>query len=197
MKLFKLEWLSEEFKTSFKKFWDYLCILKCDSKVKIDFTLARGLDYYTGIIFEVQLKKGKIGSIAAGGRYDKLCNGIDCVGFSMGVDRVTSVVKQMPKRKQNVDVKVVSVDSTEDVFRYKLFLLEKLRSSGIKCGCEMSLDSNLGTQITKALKSDIPYLIFIGSDECQNNTVTLKTLDKKEQKQMSLESAIKKIKGIQ
>lgn len=192
--LSKCDFLSEDLIERLRKFARLLKIFGCEKYVKLDFTLARGLDYYTGVIFEVELKKSKIGSIAAGGRYDGLCNGIDCVGFALGLDRVMTALQPIPKRCTTIEVKLISPDdAAENVFIYRMQVLNKLRDAGISAGSELRLESNLGTQINKALKSQIPYIVFIGVQEMKNGTVSLKDLDNRTQEEMTIHDACVKI----
>lgn len=199
--LLSLEWMPVDLINRFSKFWKYLDIFGCSDKVKLDISLARGLDYYTGMIFEVQLKKSKIGSVAAGGRYDILCNAIDCVGFSVGIDRLTSAVPPVPKRDQNVDIRLISPNSYDPsdpniaikVFEYRMHVLKKLRDCNIKVGTELRLDCNMGTQINKTIKADIPFIGFIGVREMENQTINLKNLSKRVEEELSIDAACKKI----
>lgn len=190
-----------------------------DKIFQIDFSLARGLDYYTGMIFEVVLKKSKVGSIAGGGRYDNLCGGIPCVGFALGLDRLLAVLDRPKKRKLAVDVWIIQINkvvynSPEDgdngnddnnnnandkctsskLYIKRLQLLGILRNQGIKTATEFSEIPGLGGQIKYVLKKGIPFAMFIGEQEFLNGTVTLKDIDKKTQKTMSLQEAIDIIK---
>jgi histidyl-tRNA synthetase len=193
----KYEYLPDNIVEYLKKFAQYLCIFNCEKFIKLDFTLARGLDYYTGLIFEVELKNAKeMGSVAAGGRYDTLCNDIDCVGFSLGIDRISTVVTPLSKRSQAIDVKLISPDdASESVFMYRMKILTIFRDAGIKAGAELRLTSNLGTQINKTLKQEIPFIAFIGTQELKNETVSLKNLDNQTQTEMTVEDACKIILG--
>lgn len=190
------EYLSESLVKYMKKFAQCLDIFKCDKFVKLDFALARGLDYYTGLIFEVELKNAKVGSVAAGGRYDTLCNGIDCVGFALGIDRIMTQVHLPARHKfeQAVDVKLISPDdASEDVMLYRMSLLTQFRDAGIKAGTELRVASNLGTQINKALKGHVPFIAFVGLQELKNGTVSLKDLNARTQTEMTIDSACKTI----
>lgn len=185
-----IPFVSDKTKESFAKLYKYLMLLCPDklNKINIDLTMARGLDYYTGIIFEVNLssnkKKAKFGSIAGGGRYDKLCN-IPCVGFSIGIDRIASTLNQINKRLINPDVWIIQVgDSDEKLYEYRISLLSKLRSSDISVGTELRPNIGMGPQMNYANKNKIPYVIFVGTDEMDNNVVTLKDMDARKQTYM-------------
>lgn len=167
-------------------------------------SLARGLDYYTGLIFEVNVcspkKKDNIGSVAAGGRYDGLCGeGTKCVGFSIGIDRITKYLG-MPKKKDfGFSVWVIQINdecgrNTDALYKYKYEIMTDLSRCGIVAGSEMKKDVSMAAQIRYALKNEIPYIIFVGDEELRNGTVTLKILETKEQKQMTFLDAVKVIK---
>ena len=155
--------------------------------IKIDPTLARGLDYYTGIIFEVVLvgkKYKKTGSIAAGGRYDNLCD-VPCVGFSIGIDRLLTVLK--PNKNYNPTVWLIQINKDIDIevmnqlFEYRLELLTKLRSYQITCDTEPRADTGFGPQLKYALKKNIPFVVFVGVNEMGNGTVTIKDMERRKQ----------------
>lgn len=194
------EYLPEHLVNNLRKFHRYLCLFGCEKVSKLDFTLARGLDYYTGLIFEVELKKGKVaglGSVAAGGRYDQLCNGIDCVGFALGVDRISTVVPVLSKKSTTIEVKLISPDdnndggggSAENVFAYRMHVMNQFRNQGIRAGTELKIQSNFGTQINKALKAHVPFIAFVGAQEMKNGTVSLKNLETRSQSEMTIEEA--------
>ena len=174
---------------SFQKLFKYIQILSSRQepldRIKIDFSLARGLDYYTGIIFEVVMtqKKKKVGSIAGGGRYDELC-GVPCVGFSVGIDRIMTALKPSPKREYNPTVWVVQVnpdDVVPGLYEYRLQVLASLRKAGIKTGTELRPDTGMGAQIKYVLKNEIPFIVFVGPDEMKSQVVTLKDMDMQKQ----------------
>ena len=180
-----------EVQERFAQIYRYLKILNTldsDDPIRIDLTLARGLDYYTGIIFEVVLtdkKKKKVGSIAGGGRYDQLC-GVPCVGFSVGIDRILSTLKPWPKREFNPKVWVIQVNPDESdiikgLYEYRLGVLTSMREGGIETGTELRKDTGMGAQIKYVLKNEIPFIIFLGPKEMRYNTVSLKDMDAKVQ----------------
>ena len=172
--------------------------------IKIDPTLARGLDYYTGIIFEVVLvgkKYKKIGSIAAGGRYDNLCE-TPCVGFSVGIDRIITILKPTPKNTYCPTVwliqinKDISAEIMDQLYLYRLGLLTELRAYQITCDTEPRADTGFGPQLKYALKKNIPFVIFVGVNEMSNGTVTIKDMERREQyDDISVGEAVYQITG--
>jgi histidyl-tRNA synthetase len=172
-------------------------------RIKLDLALARGLDYYTGVLFEVEInnKLGKrVGSVAAGGRYDGLCgDNTECVGFSLGLDRLLKFMKPIPKK--SVAPKVLLIQTGADdlqldeanlrlLYRYRLWVLQQLRTNNVPADTEMKLDPGFGPQLRNAIKKEIPYVMFIGPNELGGGTVSLKNLDTQEQNEMRLEEAI-------
>jgi len=167
----------------FQQLFSYLEMFGNTDSFRIDLSLARGLNYYTGVIFEVILEKSKnTGSIAGGGRYDKLCDA-PCVGFSIGIDRIMTVMKPISKRSFNPTVWVTQIDKTLDsdtiqrLYQYRLETVVKLRNKGISSDTEARIEAGFGPQLKYVLKNSIPYVVFLGLTELQNNTVTLKDMD--------------------
>jgi len=164
--------------------------------IRIDPTLARGLNYYTGIIFEVVLvgkKYRKNGSIAAGGRYDNLCDS-PCVGFSLGIDRMLTIIKT-PKSYDTVTAWIIQIDKDMDddtisqLYAYRLDVLSKLRNRGVYCDTEPRAEAGFGPQMKYVLKNDIPFIVFVGKTEMETNTITLKDMNSRTQKNMRITEA--------
>ena len=168
------------------------------AKLVIDVTLARGLNYYTGAIYEVSAPEGvNMGSIGGGGRYDDLTgifglNDMSGVGISFGLDRIYLVLEELnlfkalelPKPK----VLFINFGDTEAAFCMKA--LVELRKNNIKS--ELYPDSaKLKKQMNYANKRDIPYVVMVGSLEIQNKTYTLKNMQSGEQEVCSLRDLIK------
>ncbi len=161
--------------------------------VKISPSLARGLNYYTGTIYEVfSKKKETTSSLGAGGRYDNLFKNLldrelPSVGGSFGVDAIVSIMK--PKKKSNVQIYLISVGLKEKDY---LPVLKELRK-------ELNVDFNLmGKGVSKNLefanKNQIPFCIIIGGDEIKDKKVKLKNMNRKEEKLMTLKEAVKVIR---
>jgi histidyl-tRNA synthetase len=154
----------------------------------VDLTLARGLDYYTGIIFEVKAPHTQMGSISGGGRYDDLTGlfgfpGIPGVGISFGVDRIYDVMEEMKLFPEEVytGTQVLFFHAGELESKTAFGLMQQLRSRGI--GCELyHEEARFDKQFKYAEKKNIPYAVIIGSIEMQDHTCTLKNLKSGEQK---------------
>ena len=151
--------------------------------LKLNLTLARGLNYYTGAIFEVSAPEGvAMGSIGGGGRYDDLTNifglkGISGVGISFGLDRIALVMEELnlfPKNnQQTTTVLFANFGTNESLYCYKA--IQTLRANGISA--ELYPDAKkLKKQITYANKRNIPYVVLVGEEELSNNYFTLKNM---------------------
>lgn len=169
------------------------------SKVELDLTLARGLNYYTGSIFEVKALDVQIGSITGGGRYDNLTGvfglkGISGVGISFGADRIFDVLNQLdlyPKESIN-GTKVLFTNFGENEMRYSLPLLKQLRDAGINS--EIFPDSSkLKKQMNYANNKAIPFVVIVGENEMNENKVTLKNMVTGEQKMIEADRIIENI----
>lgn len=166
--------------------------------VKFDPTLARGLDYYTSTIMEVIIDGYDAGSVAGGGRYDKLLGqftgkDISAVGFAFGFDRLIEAMEQkqlLPVTSTNTQVLVTVF--YEELTPQSLAVTSKLREHGINT--EISFDINkLDKQLKYADKKGIPYVIVLGPDEKNRNTVQLKNMKTKEKEEMSIDKVIQKL----
>lgn len=167
-------------------------------EVEIDLSLARGLNYYTGAIFEVKAKDFPIGSICGGGRYDNLTGifglpDVSGVGISFGADRIYDVLAGLDKfPKEAIEgAKVLFSNMDEKSVEYILPLASELRKKGINC--EVYPDTTkLKKQFDYAEKSAIPYFVIVGENEVNNGTVNLKNLLTGEQLTMAKEDLAKK-----
>lgn len=154
-----------------------------NTNIIIDLTLARGLNYYTGIIFEAKApEEVKMGSIGGGGRYDDLTGlfgvpGIPGVGISFGVDRIYDVLEEMnlfPAGLQ-VSTKALFFNMGEKESRFAFGIMQQLRHSGI--ACELYHEAvKINKQFTYAEKKNIPFVIIIGSKEMEEKTCAVKNL---------------------
>jgi histidyl-tRNA synthetase len=171
-------------------------------RIVIDFSLARGLDYYTGPIFEVIDTSGKnIGSLAGGGRYDELIElfggrPTSATGISLGIERVTEVMNQekmfdLPKTK----VKVFVVNVNDRVKDETIKVTEKLRENNIPCQVDL-MNRNLVKQLQYADSLGIPYAVIIGPEEIKKKIVKFRDMKKRKEVGMKLEDVIRKLKSI-
>ena len=169
------------------------------SEVDFDFTLARGLSYYTGIIFEARALNVKIGSIGGGGRYDNLAGvfgwpEVSGVGFSFGIDRIYDVMDELGLfETQGIQsTKVLIANFEENAEKFTLRMLSKIRSSGINAEIYPDI-TKLKKQLAYANKKNIPYVLIIGSEEMKKAVVTLKNMVTGEQEEISIDTLLQKI----
>jgi histidyl-tRNA synthetase len=172
-----------------------------ERSLMIDLGLARGLDYYTGPIYEIVATDAKIGSLAGGGRYDKLIGGfagvdVPATGVSFGLERIIDVVKELgmvsvPKTKT-----VAIVASIDEKTRIEaLRIAQKLRSAGIPVRTDVIGERNITRQLKYADAVGIPYAIIIGQAEMSRGTVKLKSMAKREEKELKIEEIIELLKS--
>ena len=166
---------------------------------EIDLTIARGLDYYTGTIYETRLNKyPEIGSVCSGGRYDNLTSyytkeEYPGVGISIGLTRLFD---QLSKRglipsEQQTPTKVIVIPMTEDLTP-SLNLAQSLRAEGIST--EVQSGGNFKKRLKYAIDLNIPFVVFIGEEEIERGTYTIKNMAKKEQTTMKLNALIEYVK---
>jgi len=162
---------------------EFLLKQATEVKIDIDFTLARGLNYYTGIIFEAKAPpEVQMGSIGGGGRYDNLTGlfdvpGIAGVGISFGVDRIYDVLQELSLFPPGVQsgTKAIFFNMGETESSYAFGVMQQLRAKGISC--EMYHEfAKITKQFTYAEKKKIGYAIIIGSKEIEQNYCLVKDL---------------------
>ena len=166
-------------------------------RYQLDITLARGLDYYTGTVYEIQVDEPKIGSLGGGGRYDelmKLFSGRDLptTGASLGLERIIDVMLElhMVEMRSTPSLALITVfDSTSDSVSNSMRLATELRQAGIACEVYLNPGDRLGKQFGYADKLGIPYAVVLGPDEIAQGTVTVKDLRAAENNQQTVERA--------
>lgn len=175
--------------------------LGIQSDVELDLTLARGLNYYTGAIFEVKALDVQIGSISGGGRYDNLTGvfgmeGVSGVGISFGADRIYDVLNQLDLYpKDAVDgTQLLFVNFGEAESAYVLPVLAKVRAAGIRA--EIYPDSaKMKKQMGYANNKAIPFVAIVGENEMNEGKLTLKNMTNGEQSLVTPDELIDAIKA--
>ena len=171
------------------------------SDVELDLTLARGLNYYTGAIFEVKALDVQIGSISGGGRYDNLTgvfgmSGMSGVGISFGADRIYDVLNQLdlyPKEAVNA-TQLLFVNFGEKEAAYCLPVLSAARDAGIRA--EIYPDSaKMKKQMSYANDKNIPFVAIVGENEMNEGKLTLKNMTTGEQSLVTPEELLAVIMG--
>ena len=182
-----------------RTFHEYFDFKGSKNEVQFDITLARGLNYYTGCIFEVAAKGVKMGSIGGGGRYDDLTGvfglkGVSGVGVSFGADRIYDCLAELdlfPKENQQ-SLKLLFVAFDTETHRYAFKCLNETRAAGINS--EIYPDATkLKKQMDYANKRGVPFVCLIGSDEVESGLLTLKNMGTGEQEKIALVDIIQKL----
>ena len=175
---------------------DTISTLAINSDVELDLTLARGLNYYTGAIFEVKALDVAIGSISGGGRYDNLTgvfgmDGTSGVGISFGADRIYDVMNQLNLYPEDsiINTQVLFVNFGAKEAAYSLGVISQLRKNNISA--ELYPEAGkMKKQMGYANSHNIPYVAIIGESEMENNLIALKDMNSGEQKQVTSEELI-------
>jgi len=185
--------------------FDYVnSMLKADSSmnpnVELDITLARGLNYYTGCIFEVKTNEVSMGSIGGGGRYDDLTGmfglkGLTGVGVSFGADRIYDVLQELNLFPESAaaGTKVLISNFDKEAERYALPILQQLRGANIAAELYPS-SAKLKKQMSYADDKHIPYVILIGSEEMSNDVLTLKNMKSGQQEKLTIAAVVELLK---
>jgi histidyl-tRNA synthetase len=168
------------------------------SQLTTDFTLARGLNYYTGIIFEVKATDAQMGSIGGGGRYDDLTGlfgvpNIPGVGISFGVDRIYDVMEELKlfPAEVHVGTQVLFFNLGEAESKVAFSLLQQLRQKGIR-GELFHETSKFDKQFKYAEKKNIPYVVILGNEELKNGSCKLKDIRNGEQQTLTIDQLLNK-----
>lgn len=174
--------------------------LEIKNEVELDLTLARGLDYYTGAIFEVKALDVEIGSITGGGRYDNLTGvfglkDVSGVGISFGADRIFDVLNQLDLYPKDslVNTKLMFVNFGGASTSHCLKLLSQARKEGVSAELYPE-EAKMKKQMTYANNKNIAHVILIGDDEMAADKVTYKNMETGEQSLISFEEVLELVK---
>ena len=179
---------------------DTLKAVGLNNEIELDLTLARGLNYYTGAIFEVKALDTPMGSITGGGRYDNLTGifglpGLSGVGISFGADRIYDVLNALdlyPKEAVN-STQVLFINFGETETAYCLPIVGKLRQAGIRS--EIFPDkAKMKKQMSYANAKNIPFVVLAGENEMAAGKVTIKNMESGEQTLVTVEELIATVK---
>lgn len=173
--------------------FDKADLLGVDNELELDLTLARGLNYYTGAIFEVKALDVQIGSITGGGRYDNLTGvfgltGVSGVGISFGADRIFDVLNQLnlypAESVQTTQVLFVNFGEKEEA--YLLPVTKELRKKGIRTEVYPEA-AKMKKQMSYADAKRIPYVVIVGENEINEGRFALKNMESGEQLSLTLD----------
>ncbi|UXP31747.1 histidine--tRNA ligase [Reichenbachiella agarivorans] len=172
-----------------------------NAHLELDLTLARGLSYYTGSIFEVKANSVQIGSICGGGRYDNLTGvfglpDVSGVGISFGVDRIYDVLEELNlyPASNSSSLQVMIANFGGETAKAGIRLMNALRAEGINTELYPD-DAKMKKQMSYANGKQVPYVVVIGEEEIQNETFTLKNMVSGEQESLKKADLISKIKN--
>lgn len=167
------------------------------SELKFNISLARGLDYYTGSIFEVKSSDVNIGSVAGGGRYDDLTSifglkDVSGVGISFGIDRIYLVMEELGLFPKDIDIssKVLFLNFGELEAKYCFKYLEELRNNNISSELYPNNDK-IKKQMNYANNKGVQFVVMIGEDEMKSGQLSVKNMSTGDQKEMSISELIK------
>jgi len=169
----------------------YLDAFGCINKIEFDLSLARGLDYYTGIIFEAVLIKEnsdiRLGSIGAGGRYDNLIGmfskqnkNIPAVGCSIGIERLFTLMESQSQRTKETQVLVHPIGT--NMICEVLAIVKELWDADITAEFTYETNPKMKSQIEYALSCKIPFMVIVGENELKNGEIIIKTMNKNQDK---------------
>ncbi len=179
------------------KVFNYLSSFSLQNiKVELDLTLARGLNYYTGCIFEVKTNEAAMGSIGGGGRYDDLTgmfgkDGLTGVGISFGADRIYDVLEELNlfPSAETESTKVLICVFGEQEEAYAIPVLNRLRKAEINTEL-FPFGTKMKKQMQYANDKNIPYVVIIGGDEMQSGFLTLKNMLTGEQSKVNIDQIL-------
>ena len=181
-----------------KELFGYINQVKPSCVVELDLTLARGLNYYTGAIFEVKAHHVSIGSITGGGRYDNLTGifgmpGVSGVGISFGADRIYDVLTELDKFPPNLgqSAQVLFINFGAASMPYCIACAAQIREAGVSTLIYPDA-AKMKKQMDFANRCHVPFVVFVGEDEIAANRITVKNMATGEQQSMAVEDLLSK-----
>jgi histidyl-tRNA synthetase len=192
-----------------KLFLHYCSIYGISDRILFDLSLARGLDYYTGLIYEVILETSKnnesVGSVAAGGRYDNLVGMFDakgksvpCVGVSIGIERLFSVIEaKLAKEKTKVravETQVFVASAQKNLLEERMRITNDLWNNSINAEQSYKKNPRLLQQLQYCEEQQIPYAVIIGESELKQGIVKVRNVQTREESDIPRENLISELK---
>ncbi|EGJ70950.1 Histidyl-tRNA synthetase [Bacteroides coprosuis DSM 18011] len=178
-----------------------LSTLELKNEIELDLTLARGLNYYTGAIFEVKALDVEIGSITGGGRYDNLTGvfglkDVSGVGISFGADRIYDVLNQLELYPKDAlfGSQLLFINFGEKEAAYCLKVLTKVRKAGIRAEIYPDFGAKMKKQMTYANNNQVAFVAMVGENEMAEGKISLKNMETGEQKAVTIEELVNIIK---
>ncbi|XP_006803758.1 histidine--tRNA ligase [Neolamprologus brichardi] len=207
-----------------KLLFKYLQLFHVTDKVVFDLSLARGLDYYTGVIYEAVLTQASavsdaneaqnganaeesvsVGSVAGGGRYDGLVGMFDpkgrrvpCVGVSIGIERIFSIMEQKaeasPEKVRTTEVQIMVASAQKNLLEERLQLVSELWNAGIKAEVMYKKNPKLLSQLQYCEEAGIPLVAILGEQELKDGVVKLRVVATREEVDVSRADLISEVK---
>jgi len=186
---------------------EYCEIYNCLDNVSFDLSLARGLDYYTGAIFEAVLIPDKqeetVGSVAGGGRYDELVGmfapkgrSVPCVGVSLGIERLFAIMERRLKDQKTSCIQVFVASGQKNMLRERMKILQMLWDSGINAEMVYKNNPKLLSQFQHAETEGIPLVAVIGESEVEDGVITVKNMSSRDEVKPKREDFIQTVKDL-
>lgn len=193
-----------------KLLFEYVTSFGIAEKISFDLSLARGLDYYTGVIYEAELlhppaqaesRALSVGSVAAGGRYDGLVGSfgyqVPCVGLSIGVERIFSIMEQRMKtfgeKIRTTETQVFVATPQKNFLQERLKLITELWDAGIKAELLYKNNPKLLTQLCYCENTGIPLVAIIGEQELKEGVIKLRSVASREEVAVKRENLVAEI----
>jgi len=184
-----------------KELFGYINQVQPRNQVELDLTLARGLNYYTGAIFEVKAHNVSIGSICGGGRYDNLTGifgmpDVSGVGISFGADRIYDVLTELDKFPADLGqpARVLFINFGADSLPYAIGCAARLRADGVSTLIYPDA-AKMKKQMDYANRCHVPFVIFVGENEIASQTLTVKDMSTGSQSTLTLDQAVAALKA--
>ena len=191
----------KEYNTSLiKEFLEHIKDTELSKHICFDISLARGLDYYTGLIFETVIPETGLGSVAGGGRYANLCGSFSKqkfsgVGIALGFDRLVDAMESLDLFKDTkTNAKVLVINFSSDLTSEVTKIASKLRENNINTELYFEPDK-LGKQFKYAEKRGIPFVVIVGPDEIKNNLYELKNMSTGESDKLSFDKLVQTLRS--
>lgn len=181
---------------------DYAELCEIDSRISFDLSLARGLDYYTGLIYEVILTGKDVGSVAGGGRYDNLVamfdpksRGVSCVGVSLGVERIFSVLEAAGQKHRTTEVQVYVASAQKGLVKERLAIATMLWNAGINAEHSYKNNPKLLAQLQHCEEAEIPFALILGEDELSRGVVKVREVSSRAEVEVAKSELIEHLKA--
>jgi len=208
-KVFGKHVVANEAMKDLKILFQYLDAMDKLKYISFDLSLARGLDYYTGVIYEAVCMNGntQVGSIGGGGRYDTLVSMFQeagkvtpCVGVSVGIERVFTLMEERLRQEQGgsikqPNVKVLVAQAGDNMMIERMKVSQLLWDSNISAEFNQQENPKLKFEITNALDRDIPFMVIIGEDEAKENKCKVKDLKARTEETVDQHQLVSTLRG--